>query len=86
VAELAAARRLSTRDTLVRSASTIEALGRTDVLCCDKTGTLTEGRISLHTTAWGAVRPTGSHRRCAGSSPRPRSRVPRSGGGPQARP
>ncbi|MFE9646660.1 HAD-IC family P-type ATPase [Streptomyces sp. NPDC006365] len=47
VAELAAARRLSTRDTLVRSASTIEALGRTDVLCFDKTGTLTEGRISL---------------------------------------
>ncbi|CAM5381715.1 cation-translocating P-type ATPase [Streptomyces aurantiogriseus] len=47
VAELAAARRLSRRDTLVRSASTIEALGRTDVLCFDKTGTLTEGRISL---------------------------------------
>ncbi|WGD43397.1 cation-translocating P-type ATPase [Streptomyces cathayae] len=47
VAELAAARRLSARDTLVRSASTIEALGRTDVLCFDKTGTLTEGRISL---------------------------------------
>ncbi|WP_220131563.1 cation-translocating P-type ATPase [Streptomyces ipomoeae] len=47
VAELAAARRLSTRDTLVRSASTIEALGRTEVLCFDKTGTLTEGRISL---------------------------------------
>ncbi|MFE7843357.1 cation-translocating P-type ATPase, partial [Streptomyces sp. NPDC057474] len=47
VAELAAARRLSARDTLVRSAPTIEALGRTDVLCFDKTGTLTEGRISL---------------------------------------
>ncbi|WP_238431862.1 cation-translocating P-type ATPase [Streptomyces cavernae] len=47
VAELAAARRLSTRNTLVRSAPTIEALGRTDVLCFDKTGTLTEGRISL---------------------------------------
>ncbi|WP_369220690.1 HAD-IC family P-type ATPase [Streptomyces sp. R39] len=47
VAELAAARRLSTRNTLVRSAPTIEALGRTDVLCFDKTGTLTEGRITL---------------------------------------
>lgn len=47
VAELAAARRLSARDTLVRGASTIEALGRTDVLCFDKTGTLTEGRITL---------------------------------------
>ncbi|MFF4485325.1 HAD-IC family P-type ATPase [Streptomyces sp. NPDC001544] len=56
VAELAAARRLSTRDTLVRSASTIEALGRTDVLCFDKTGTLTEGRISLQQVADGMER------------------------------
>ncbi|MFF5482280.1 HAD-IC family P-type ATPase [Streptomyces sp. NPDC012935] len=55
VAELAAARRLSTRDTLVRSASTIEALGRTDVLCFDKTGTLTEGRISLQQVSDGQV-------------------------------
>ncbi|WP_067186799.1 cation-translocating P-type ATPase [Microtetraspora niveoalba] len=47
VAELAAARRLSTRNTLVRNPATIEALGRVDVLCFDKTGTLTEGRISL---------------------------------------
>ncbi|WP_340373773.1 cation-transporting P-type ATPase [Streptomyces sp. SS7] len=56
VAELAAARRLSTRDTLVRSASTIEALGRTDVLCFDKTGTLTEGRISLQQVSDGLDR------------------------------
>ncbi|MFI6375683.1 cation-translocating P-type ATPase [Streptomyces sp. NPDC050546] len=56
VAELAAARRLSTRDTLVRSASTIEALGRTDVLCFDKTGTLTEGRISLQQVSDGLER------------------------------
>ncbi|MFF3844021.1 HAD-IC family P-type ATPase [Streptomyces sp. NPDC002328] len=56
VAELAAARRLSGRDTLVRSASTIEALGRTDVLCFDKTGTLTEGRISLQQVSDGRER------------------------------
>ncbi|MEU2283976.1 HAD-IC family P-type ATPase [Streptomyces sp. NPDC013178] len=56
VAELAAARRLSGRDTLVRSASTIEALGRTDVLCFDKTGTLTEGRISLQQVSDGLER------------------------------
>ncbi|MFJ8633604.1 HAD-IC family P-type ATPase [Streptomyces sp. NPDC093568] len=56
VAELAAARRLSTRDTLVRGASTIEALGRTDVLCFDKTGTLTEGRISLQQVSDGRER------------------------------
>jgi cation-transporting ATPase I len=47
VAELAAAKRLSTRNTLVRNPSTIEALGRVDVLCFDKTGTLTEGHITL---------------------------------------
>jgi cation-transporting ATPase I len=47
VAELAAARRLSGRGTLVRQPATLEALGRVDVLCFDKTGTLTEGRIVL---------------------------------------
>ncbi|NKQ58540.1 cation-translocating P-type ATPase [Amycolatopsis sp. K13G38] len=47
VAELASARRLAHRGVLVRAASTIEALGRVDVLCFDKTGTLTEGHIAL---------------------------------------
>ncbi len=46
-AELAAARRLSQRGALARNPSTIEALGRVDVLCFDKTGTLTKGRIRL---------------------------------------
>ncbi|MGW1024466.1 HAD-IC family P-type ATPase [Streptomyces sp. NPDC002577] len=56
VAELAAARRLSGRNTLVRSAPTIEALGRTDALCFDKTGTLTEGRITLRQVSDGLER------------------------------
>jgi cation-transporting ATPase I len=47
VAQLASARRLSGRNALVRRPSTIEALGRVDVLCADKTGTLTTGRIRL---------------------------------------
>ena len=47
VAQLAAARRLSARGALVRNPRTIEALGRVDVLCIDKTGTLTEGKIRL---------------------------------------
>ncbi len=47
VAELAAARRLSARGALARNPSTIEALGRVDVLCFDKTGTLTKGKIAL---------------------------------------
>ncbi|WP_198679255.1 cation-translocating P-type ATPase [Thermomonospora amylolytica] len=46
-AELATARRLSRRGALVRNPSTVEALGRVDVLCFDKTGTLTEGRLRL---------------------------------------
>lgn len=46
-AQLASARRLSARNTLVRNPRTIETLGRVDVLGFDKTGTLTEGRIAL---------------------------------------
>ncbi len=56
MAELASAKRLSTRNTLVRNPSTIEALGRVDVLCFDKTGTLTEGHISLRQVSDGRVR------------------------------
>ncbi|MGZ4489539.1 MAG: HAD-IC family P-type ATPase [Nocardioidaceae bacterium] len=47
VAQLAAARRLSRRQALVRNPATVEALGRVDVLCFDKTGTLTEGRVRV---------------------------------------
>ncbi|HEX9619116.1 MAG TPA: HAD-IC family P-type ATPase [Polyangiaceae bacterium] len=46
-AQLAAADRLSQRGALVRNARSIEALGRVDVLCLDKTGTVTQGRIEL---------------------------------------
>ncbi|MHB8262571.1 MAG: HAD-IC family P-type ATPase [Acidimicrobiales bacterium] len=46
-AQLASAKRLSTRGALVRNPHTIETLGRVDVLCFDKTGTLTAGRIAL---------------------------------------
>ena len=53
VAQLAAARRLSHRGVLVRHASTIEALGRVTVLCADKTGTLTTGKIQLRSVSDG---------------------------------
>lgn len=46
-AQLAAAERLSRRGVLVRNVRSIEALGRVDVICLDKTGTVTEGRIKL---------------------------------------
>ncbi|HEX6779651.1 MAG TPA: HAD-IC family P-type ATPase, partial [Ktedonobacterales bacterium] len=51
VGEAAVARRLSNRDALVRRLSSVEALGRVDVACTDKTGTLTEGRLALQLVA-----------------------------------
>jgi calcium-translocating P-type ATPase len=47
VGQAGAARRLVRHRALVRRLSAIEALGRVDVACTDKTGTLTEGRLSL---------------------------------------
>jgi cation-transporting ATPase I len=54
MSQLAAARRLSTRSALVRNPRAIEALGRVEVLCTDKTGTLTEGRIRLRAVSDGS--------------------------------
>ena len=47
VAQATAARRLSRQGVLVRSSRTLEALGRVDVVCVDKTGTITDGRLSV---------------------------------------
>ncbi|MFI8282776.1 HAD-IC family P-type ATPase [Streptomyces albidoflavus] len=47
MAQSAAAHRLSRYGILTRSARVLEALGRVDVVCYDKTGTLTEGRLSV---------------------------------------
>jgi magnesium-transporting ATPase (P-type) len=47
VGQTAAATRLAQQQTLVRRLNGIEALGRVDVACIDKTGTLTEGHLSL---------------------------------------
>ena len=63
-AQLASARRLARHATLVRSPRTIEALGRTNVLCFDKTGTLTQGRMAL-AAVW-----DGTTTRRAGDLPR----------------
>ncbi|MEB2312678.1 MAG: cation-transporting P-type ATPase [Sorangiineae bacterium] len=53
-AQLAAAKRLSARGALVRNARSIEALGRVDVLCVDKTGTVTQGNIELSSVSDGS--------------------------------
>ncbi len=47
VAEASVARRLAARSAFVRRLSSVEALGRVDVVCCDKTGTLTQGRLAV---------------------------------------
>lgn len=52
-AQLSAAQRLSERRALVRNARSIEALGRVDVICMDKTGTVTQGRMELHSVSDG---------------------------------
>ncbi len=46
-AQLAASRRLSERNVIVHNPRAMEALGRCDMLCLDKTGTLTEGTLEL---------------------------------------
>jgi cation-transporting ATPase I len=51
VGEAAVSRRLARRHALVRRLSAIEGLGRVDVVCTDKTGTLTEGRLALRLVA-----------------------------------
>jgi cation-transporting ATPase I len=51
VAQAAVARRLARRDALVRRLAAVEALGRVDVAACDKTGTLTEGRLAVSLVA-----------------------------------
>jgi magnesium-transporting ATPase (P-type) len=47
VGQAGVVRRLAARDVLVRDLSAVEALGRVDVACLDKTGTLTEGRLAV---------------------------------------
>ncbi len=58
LAQQAAARRLTHADVLVRAPRSVEALGRVDVACFDKTGTLSEDRLRVT-----RVRPVGAHDR-----------------------
>ena len=51
--QVGVARRLADRQALLRRLSAVEALGRVDVACTDKTGTLTEGRLAVRLVADG---------------------------------
>ena len=53
LAQLAAARRLTGASVLIRNPHSVEALARLNVVCFDKTGTLSENRLKVK-----AVRPT----------------------------
>jgi magnesium-transporting ATPase (P-type) len=53
LAQLAAARRLTGASVLIRNPHSVEALARLNVVCFDKTGTLSENRLTVK-----AVRPT----------------------------
>jgi len=45
-------RRMLQRNALVRSLPVVEIVGSAQVICTDKTGTITEGRMSLRTLFW----------------------------------
>jgi calcium-translocating P-type ATPase len=49
--QVGVARRLGQRRALLRRLAAVEALGRVDVACTDKTGTLTEGRLAVRLVA-----------------------------------
>jgi cation-transporting ATPase I len=55
--QVGVARRLARRRALVRRLSAVEALGRVDVACTDKTGTLTEGRLAVRLLTSASVVP-----------------------------
>ena len=53
------ARRMAKERVIVRRLASIENLGCMDVLCSDKTGTLTEGKVRLHSAVDTAGKPSG---------------------------
>ena len=63
IALSAAVQRMSRRSLIVRRLSAVETLGRVTVVCCDKTGTLTQNKMAVRALAAGG-------REWAGEEPR----------------
>jgi Ca2+-transporting ATPase len=56
IALTAAVQRMGRRSLIVRRLNAVETLGRVTVVCCDKTGTLTQNRMTVQAVAGGALR------------------------------
>ncbi|MDV6296227.1 cation-translocating P-type ATPase [Rhodococcus aetherivorans] len=78
LAQVASARRLTKRSTLVRAPRSIEALSRVDVVCFDKTGTLSENRLRV-----AAVEPAPGFTREDVLACAARTGIPANGGPPE---
>jgi Mg2+-importing ATPase len=48
----AGSKRLASKKVIVKKLAAIQNLGSIDILCCDKTGTLTEGEVKIHSCEW----------------------------------
>jgi P-type Ca2+ transporter type 2C len=55
IALSAAVQRMSRRSLIVRRLSAVETLGRVTVVCCDKTGTLTQNKMAVRALAAGRL-------------------------------
>ncbi|OBK43877.1 haloacid dehalogenase [Mycobacterium kubicae] len=77
LAQQASARRLSQFGALVRIPRSVEALGRVDMVCFDKTGTLSENRLRVTRVQPAPGQPSEEVLRCAAHA------APPSNGGPQ---
>src|SRR5579864_7351416 len=69
IALSAAVQRMSRRSLIVRRLSAVETLGRVTVVCCDKTGTLTQNKMTVRALAAGPLEWAGEEPRWSALDP-----------------